>query len=203
MLAIVMAGLEAAFDRYLRLEPEIWLRLKPLEGKVIALMVEGVNHPFYLLIKADHIRVVDRYADEPSVVIRGSWLALFKAWQAADPSVATALTIEGDTSVAHQFQGIMATLDIDWEEQLSRAVGDVAAHSLGSLWRGVQHWKQRTSTTWSRNSTEYLQQELQALPPRHAVEQFLNAVDTLREDADRLTVRVERLRRYSVIGDVL
>jgi ubiquinone biosynthesis protein UbiJ len=203
MLAVVISGLETVFDRYLRLDPEFWLRLMPLDGKVIALTIDGMSQAVYLLIEAERIRILDRYHGEPSVSIRGSCWALLKAWQTADPGMASTLIIEGDTDVARQFQALMVGLDIDWEEQLSRSVGDVAAHTLGSLWRGVRRWGQQTSTTLSRNSTEYLQQELHALPSRHAVEQFLNAVDTLREDADRLMVRVERLRRHSIVGDSL
>jgi len=39
------------------------------------------------------------------------------------------------------------------------------------------------------------------LPPRQAIEQFLHAVDLLREDVDRLAARVERLRRRPMIGE--
>lgn len=92
-------------------------------------------------------------------------------------------------------------MDVDWEEQLSKAVGDVAAHQLGNLWRGLRGWGRRSADTLVRDGVEYLQQELHALPPRPAVEQFLSAVDTLREDADRLTARIERLRRRTAAGD--
>jgi len=39
------------------------------------------------------------------------------------------------------------------------------------------------------------------LPPRHAVERFMNEVDQAREGADRLTARIERLRRRMAVGD--
>ena len=78
---------------------------------------------------------------------------------------------------------------------LSKLVGDVAAHQIGRFQRGVRDWGRQTGETLLRDGAEYLQQEAQALPPRHAVEQFLSAVDVLREDADRLAARVDRLRR--------
>ena len=111
------------------------------------------------------------------------------------------MTIEGDAAVGREFQTALARLDIDWEEQLSRLVGDAAAHQVGRFWHGFQAWGQRASATLRRDGGEYLQWELRVLPPRPAVEQFLSAVDALREDTDRLAARIERLRRRLASGD--
>ncbi|MBK8183897.1 MAG: SCP2 sterol-binding domain-containing protein [Candidatus Competibacteraceae bacterium] len=192
--AVLMTGLQAAFNYYLRLDPEIPPRLAALEGKVIVVELEGFGQTVYLLPSAGEIRVVERYEGEPSVSIRGTLPALLRGWR-RDRAIDAGLTIEGDADVGREFQAILTQMDIDWEEQLSRLIGDAAAHQVGSSWRSLRGWSRRAAATLSRDGTEYLQQELRALPPRHAVEHFLSAVDTLREDADRLTVRVERLRR--------
>jgi ubiquinone biosynthesis protein UbiJ len=194
---VIAAGLEMALNQYLRLDPDIPPRLAALDGKVIAIE-PGVGLSFYLLPSADGVRVVDRYEGEFSVRIRGPLVALARQWR--DQRVDGGIAVEGDTAVGREFQTILAGLDIDWEEQLSRVVGDAAAHHLGNLWRGFRGWGRRTFDILSRDGAEYLQQELRALPPRHAVERFLSAVDILREDADRLAVRIERLRRQIAAG---
>ena len=192
--AVIAAGLETALNQYLRLDPEIPPRLAALDGKVIVIEMDGVGQSFYVLPSASGVRVMDRYEGEPAVRIRGTLVALARQWR--DRRVVDGgIAVEGDTAVGREFQTILAGLNIDWEEQLSRVVGDAAAHQLGNLWRGFRGWGRRTSDILSRDGAEYLQQELRALPPRHAVEHFLSAVDTLREDADRLAARIERLRR--------
>lgn len=199
-LHVIAAGLETALNQVLRLDPEISPGLAGLNGTVIAIEPEGLGMTFYLLPGIDGIRVVDRYDGEPTVRIRGAPLALARRWR-GHRSAGDDISVEGDPAVGREFQAILAQLDIDWEEQLSKVVGDVAAHQLGKLWRGFRAWSRRTSDTLLRDGGEYLQQELRALPPRPVVERFLSAVDVLREDTDRLAARIERLRRRVAAGD--
>lgn len=200
MPAVAVAGLEAVVNRYLRHDPDILPRLAALDGAVIAIEPDGVGPNLYLLLGVAGVRVVDRWQGEPTVRIRGTLMALARQWRGQRVS-GSEIAVEGDTAVGREFQAILAHAEIDWEEQLSKAVGDAAAHQLANLWRDLRGWGRRTSDILSRDGVEYLQQELRALPPRHAVERFLGAVDTLREDTDRLAARVKRLRRRAAAGD--
>lgn len=198
--AIFAAGLETAFNRIVRLDPAMSPRLAALNGKIIAIELDGLGMTFYLLPGAGGVQVVDQYEGEPTVRIRAAPLTLARQWRGYQ-ATAGELAIEGDAAVGREFQAILAQMDIDWEEQLSRVIGDPVAHQVGAFWRGLRDWGRRTGATLSRDGAEYLQHELRALPPRPAVEQFLSAVDTLREDADRLAARIERLRRRLAAGD--
>jgi ubiquinone biosynthesis protein UbiJ len=193
--AIIAASLEAVFNPVLRLDPDTQSRLAALEGKVIAIEPEGLGLTLYLLPGVHGVRVLDQYAAEPTVRIRGKPLALARQWRGRG-TASSNITIEGDATVGREFQTALARLDIDWEEQLSRRVGDAAAHQAGRFWREFRAWTQQAGDILGRDGGEYLQRELRVLPPRPAVEQFLSAVDTLREDADRLAARIERLRRW-------
>ena len=197
--AFIAAGLETALNRYLRLDPEVWPRLAELEGVVIAIEPEGLGMALYLLPGSQGIRVADHCEGEPTVRIRGAWPALIRQWRGQ--AVGGEISVEGDSAVGRQFQTLLARLDIDWEEHLSKVVGDALAHQLGTLWRGFHDWRRRAETTLLQDGGEYLQQELRALPPRPAVESFLRAVDVLREDADRLEARMARLRRQRAGDD--
>ncbi|MCB1776402.1 MAG: SCP2 sterol-binding domain-containing protein [Candidatus Competibacteraceae bacterium] len=191
--AFIAAGLETALNYYLRLDPEVWPRLAELEGAVIAIEPEGLGTALYLSPGSQGIRVADHCEGEPTVRIRGALPALVRQWRGQ--AVGEEISVDGDSAVGRQFQILLIRLDIDWEEHLSKVMGDALAHQLGALWRGFHDWRQRTSATFLRDGGEYLQQELRALPPRPAVESFLSAVDVLREDADRLEARMTRLRR--------
>lgn len=197
--AFIAASLETVLNPVLRLDPDTRSRLAALEGKVIAIEPEGLGLTLYLLPGVQGVRVLDQYAGEPTVHIRGAPLALARQWRGRGSS--NGVTIEGDAAVGRELQTALAQLDIDGEEQLSRLLGDAAAHQLGRFWRGFQAWGRQTGDLLGRNSGEYLQHELGILPPRPAVEQFLSAVDTLREDTDRLAARIERLRRGLATDD--
>ncbi|MBL8259923.1 MAG: SCP2 sterol-binding domain-containing protein [Candidatus Competibacteraceae bacterium] len=199
-LAFIATALETALNYALRLDSDSLPRLAALEGKVIAIEMEGVGR-LYVAPKSQYIRVVDQHESEPSVWIRGAPLALFRQWRGGPAAKGNGVAIEGDAALARDFQRLLARLDIDWEEQFSRWIGDAAAHQLSNFWRGFRGWGQRVSGVAARNSAEYLQQELALFPPQHAVERFLAEVDQVREGADRLTARIERLRRRLAGGE--
>jgi ubiquinone biosynthesis protein UbiJ len=191
--ATIAAGLETVLGLALRLDPDLRSPLAALEGKVIAIEPQGLGLTLYLLPGVHGVQVRDQYAGEPTVRIRGTPLVLARQWRGR--GTASGVTIEGDAAVGREFQTALAGLDIDWEEPLSRLFGDAIAHQVGRFWRGFHAWDQRAGDILRRDGGEYLQRELRVLPPRPAVEQFLSAVDTLREDVDRLAARIERLRR--------
>jgi len=199
MSAAIAAGLETVLNQVLRLDLDAQSRLAALEERVIALDLEGLGVTLYLLPGARGVRVVDQYVGEPTVRIRGAPLALARQWRGR--GTFSDITIEGDAAVGREFQTALARLDIDWEEWLSQRVGDAVAHQVGRFWRGFQVWGQQAGDILRRDGGEYLQRELRVLPPRPAVEQFLSAVDALREDTDRLAARIERLRRRLATGD--
>ncbi|MBL8250909.1 MAG: SCP2 sterol-binding domain-containing protein [Candidatus Competibacter sp.] len=199
-LALIATALETALNYSLRLDPDSSPRLAGLDGKIIAIELEGWGR-LYVLPRAQSIRVLDRHEGEPAVRVRGAPSALFRQWRDAAAGGGQGVAIEGDAALAREFQTLLARWNIDWEELFARWVGDAAAHQLGNLWRGFRGWGQRLSAILARNSAEYLQQELALLPPQHAVERFLNEVDQVRESADRLTARIERLRRRLAGGE--
>lgn len=191
--AVLAAGLETALNRYLQLDPDMLPQLVPLDGVVIAIEPEGLGLTLYLFPNSQGVRVTNSYEGEPTVRIRGTPRARIQQWRGQPTG--SDITIEGDAATGQQFQTLLARLDIDWEEQFSKVIGDAAAHQVSQLWRGFRSWGQQTSATLLRDSGEYLRQELRALPSRPAVESFLSAVDVLREDADRLEARIARLCR--------
>ena len=73
-------------------------------------------------------------------------------------------------------------------------IGDVAAHRLGEISRGVGRWGRDARSTMSANIREYLQEESRDVPSRYETDKFNENVSTLRDDVDRLEARVNRLQ---------
>jgi ubiquinone biosynthesis accessory factor UbiJ len=103
--------------------------------------------------------------------------------------------IDGDAELAQKFRELALLLRPDLEEELSLVLGDVPAHQLGRFARAALGWTRKAATTTVRNVAEYLGHERQDLVPRSEAEQFLQGVDTLREDVDRLAARIALLTR--------
>ncbi|HEV2213569.1 MAG TPA: sterol-binding protein, partial [Gammaproteobacteria bacterium] len=67
------------------------------------------------------------------------------------------------------------------------------AHQIGNAVRDFLGWGRDAANRLSKDLAEYLQYESRDLPPRHEVDDFLTGVDRLRDDAERLAARLQRL----------
>jgi ubiquinone biosynthesis protein UbiJ len=105
------------------------------------------------------------------------------------------MEIIGDTGLAQRFQQIIRNLEIDWEEHLSHWFGDMTAHKLVRILTQTSELLKETHRTISMDISEYLRYEKDMLPDREEVEEYIAAVDVLRNDAERLQLRIARLQK--------
>lgn len=202
LFAALTATLETAFNTWLKLDAETHgnalERLQALQGKLICLHISNPDLKLYFLPTADTVRVTTDYDAEPDVTIHGSALALMRLSQAEDTGKAMleqGIKIDGDMGLGNRFSDILRDIDVDWEELLSRVVGDVVAHQMGQLARTTKGWLDDSAHAMRLNTQEYLQEEARLLPAEAEIRQFLDEVDTLRMDVDRLEARIKRLEQ--------
>jgi ubiquinone biosynthesis accessory factor UbiJ len=182
-------------SRVLRLDSETLRRLGEMEGKIIRLDLGEAERALtiYVLPSAQGLRFAREHDGAPHVTLRGT-IPVF-ARLARTGIAAGELQISGDIELGSRFKRILEGIDLDWEEPLSRVLGDVVAHRVGETVRSVFGWGRRAADHLARDTVEYFQEESRLLAPRVRVEEFLKAVDTLRLDADRLQKRLEQLER--------
>ena len=193
---VVTAAIEVAVNQVLALDPDTVVRLREINGKVIASELQGLDVAIYLIPSNTGLNVFGHFAGEPDTTLRGTPVGMLRmglAENASDSFFAGEVEISGDVELGGQFREILDGLDIDWEEHLSQITGDVVANRVGSFVRDAVDWGRKTLDTLGRDGAEYLQEESRDLPNRFEMEAFLTAVDTLRTDVDRLEARIERL----------
>jgi len=191
-----LSALEAAINHCLQFDPDARQRVRALTGKVVGIEVLGLNLKFYLLPDSVGLQLRGECDGDVDVWLRGAPLSMMRMGLAGDQQKALFagdVEIVGDTEVGEHIRDIMNELDLDWEEQLSKLVGDVVGHKIGNVVRGVADWAAQTRSTVEQDVSEYLQEESCLLPHREEVGPFLEAVDTLRADVDRMEARVQRL----------
>ena len=193
---LLLAGLEIAINRYLAMDSDSLTRLGELRGKVIAVELRGLNVTLHRAPHGGGIQLLNDFAATPDTVISGTPVALARAGVGGDRSTLFAgdVEIRGDVPLGQRFEAVLRGIDIDWEEQLSRVVGDVVAHQVGNLVRDTLDWGAKCADTLGRDLGEYLQEERRQLPHGEEVEAFVLAVDKLRDDTARLEARLKRLR---------
>lgn len=204
MAPLPLAFLEIAINRYLRLDPRALDRLAALSGCSVAIELVGLPHTLRLDLGPDGVCLAtsdDRAAD---ALVRGTPGTLLRMLTASDASgrlFTGEVTLEGDTELVQRIKAIVDDMDVDWEETLSRLVGDTVAHQAGNLARGVAAWQRTARQTLRQDLADYLVEELRLVPCREEAATFSDSANTLRDDVDRLEKRVERLSRVMEGGE--
>ncbi len=166
-----------------------------LSAKVVAIRVRNTALAAYFVVNDEALDLVTSSEDEPDVVITGSIITLARmAGQSGEAAIRDgSLDLTGDAETAKEFQQLLAFAQPDVEEELSGIVGDVTAHRLGEIARGVGRWGRDARSTMGANLREYLQEESRDAPSRYEVDAFSSNVSTLRDDVDRVEARLNRL----------
>lgn len=196
--------LERLINKILAQDEETLEALAGLRGKVIGLEFSQTRLRFFLLPGAWGLRIQADLEAGPDVWIKGTpanFLKLLRAARAEAPGLPADLQIMGDIALAQRFQAILRALDIDLEGPLARLVGDALAVQISRLASGAGRYLSDSGRSLALNLSEYLRFEIRLLPDDLQVREFCDAVDTLRQDADRLAQRLARLEQSAGAGD--
>lgn len=197
MRDLALQGMETTLNTLIDLDGRAAARLQPDHGRVVAIALRGTSLAFYFIPDQNgHLQLFGDYEAGAECTIEGSPLDLMRA---SDKSQSSAqlfgghISLSGDTELGHRFSDTLGSLNIDWEEQLAKLIGDVAAHEVGRGTRDAVNEGQRISGLMQQNLSEYLTEEARLLPHRYEVEEWLHDIDTLRDDVERLQARVALL----------
>jgi ubiquinone biosynthesis protein UbiJ len=145
----------------------------------------------------DRIDVAGHYEGKPDTLLTGTPASLFRlaVIHSGDQLFDSGVEFHGDTEKGERFRDILASVDIDWEELLSRLMGDSIAHQIGNVARSVTAAASRGLTSLEKDVSEYLREESRLVPTAIEVDNLLEEIDTLRLDTDRLEARIQRLEK--------
>jgi len=171
-------------------------RLAELENKTICIEFTVPILRFFLIPGKDGIAVIDQYDGEVEMTLTGPLSDFIRLGTQGVKSKFFSegqITIQGNAEVGHAFQKILSGIDLDWEELLSRVIGDTPARKLGNVIRGLEWWVTQILELSRENLGDYLKEEKQLLATPLAVERLENSVDNFRADVDRLEQRIDKL----------
>lgn len=190
-----LTPLESLLNRNLAASAAARALCKRLDSKVLALRVEGAPLSIYCKSHGAHVTLATEHEGTPDATLSGTPLSLLRLAGAAPEGAVRggSVQIQGDAEVAQAFSELLREARPDLEEELSRVLGDVAAHQIGKAARSALAFARRASGTLAQNIAEYLQEEGRDVPSRTEADELLRGVDALREDVDRLEARLALL----------
>ena len=164
-------------------------------GRTLVVAIRDTSFACTLGFDDDRITLSAEWPDDADAAIEGTPSGLWSLARSGslDAFQSGRVSVTGDTELAGDVQKFVRYARPDFEEELSRIVGDVAAYQVGSFVRQARAWGQQAAQTINANVGEYLQEESRAAPTPFETEEFMTAVEDLRDAAERLAARLERI----------
>jgi ubiquinone biosynthesis protein UbiJ len=192
----LLAAAERGINRILALDGTAQARLAGLSGKVIEIDCAAPAVRLFILPHAEGLRLARQWAAPADCVLRAPASTLLRL---AGSRQKTALLhrpdvqIDGDSGVLMELSAVLQGLELDWEYELSRWIGPVASHFVGSRLRGASHWAEQSIDSLRLDLKDYLAEETGSLVGAQEAEARFAELDALKLALDRLEARVERL----------
>lgn len=181
----------------LLLESEPWARerLAPFAGEAMELRAPPL--PALRLLIADGGRLSAANPDPhkeaiPSLVIELGSGALAAALK-GEEHLLRAIQVEGNAQLASEVMFLFRHLRWDAEEGLASVFGDVAAHRLAGVARGIAAWHADAAQRIAQALVEYSTEEKSLLVKRGELEGSAVLLARLRDGLERMEKRIERL----------
>ncbi|MGA9333188.1 MAG: SCP2 sterol-binding domain-containing protein [Rudaea sp.] len=189
-------ALEGALNRAVAMDQATRERLAAIEGQRIGIELRGMNLALAISVKEQRL-CIGPHQDAPGDLnlraAPGSLLAM--ALRRGEDSVLPPgkVEISGDAELARRVEKLARDFRPDIEEALARTFGDVIGVPLSRALQRAFAWSRESTRAMAHNAAEYLREESRDLIAPAEMEEFLDDVDALRERADRLEARVQRL----------
>ena len=192
-----IAGLEAAINAALRLDPGSRQRLAELDGHVFHWQCTSPALDLYF-IPGEEVRLCGLYEAPVDTNLKGSAQEFFKLATASDPASALIngeLELHGDSQALIALQKIGSQLDIDWEQPITDLFGDVAGHMISEGLRGMHQFGLQLLRGLKRQADDYLFEEASLTPARWETEQLFDQIDDSVQRSERLQAKLGRLKQ--------
>ncbi len=198
LLTALGRALEAALNRAVALDDETQQRLKALNGRAIAIDFSGVGVAMRIAVENDRLQVGPAFAADADLKLRASpasFLAMAFRRSESTALPAGKVEISGDAELARRIEKLARNFQPDIEEAFTRVFGDVIGYQIAQAFKRAFDWSRESAKNLLQDSADFLRDESRDLVAPAEMEQFLDEVDTLRDDTDRLEARIARLRQ--------
>lgn len=185
------------FNRVLSDYPAARHRLRAHHGKVIAAQVGPVQTRMRITTEGEMELVGDSGAAtsapdaDVSLTIP---LSLLPGLATKEATALRQIEFTGDSELAATLSDIARNIEWDMEADLSRVVGDVAAHRIVDTAQRARAWQTDAGQRLTANVAEYLTEERRAFISTRELEDLAQQNEILRDDLARLDARLIKIQ---------
>lgn len=172
--------------------------LQPFAGKSVRITIAPVHSTLVILEDGSLAMAGETNVPDASIHIAPSLLPRLIA---KDEAAKLQIEVTGDTHLATALAKVLSHLHWDYEDDLSKLVGDVPANKIGSFARNSVQSLKGAGINFASMLSEYWQEEKPMLAKKRHVDQFNHDVDHLRSDVERFEKRLQKLAKAHQTSD--
>jgi len=192
---LVTAVIETSLNTLIKDDPNLVRRLARLKGQVIQVHLKELNKTLTFVF-SQQIDVLANYEGQPDCYLS---LHLSVLPELREQSNITKLIkqdkliLEGDIQLAQKFSQLMTDCKPDIEEWLSRATGDVVAHTLVQGVKGIGSLMSSQLNKHQHHLAQVLTEEWRIAPAPLEIAHFCDQVDEIKSQSARLEAKIATL----------
>ncbi len=193
----LLGAIEIALNRYLALDEDVLAQCAALDGRSLSVSIEDLEWQIVVVFVPAGVIVLPE-GEAPDVRIRGRSNALLRMARsqfAGRGEMPGGIEVSGDAALLDRVRRMARAIGFDIEELLATVMPGPSAYRAASLLRRLADWAGRSASTLALDSAEYLREETRDLVHRADLEQWMDAVDELRDGVDRAEARLRRLEK--------
>ncbi len=197
---LLCAAFEKVIAKALSLNLSDTSQLTLLEGKALAVTLTELGFPLLFTVNNKQILVTTSVDHEQELISDctvntsiKTLIELKKSQQLTELIKQDKLDIIGDIKVAQQFAQLAETLNIDWQSELAKHIGDVATYKLGLFGKLILGTVKTSAKQIEADATEWLVHEKRLIVTQHQVDDFNQQVNEVAEQTLTLSTRIEKL----------
>ncbi len=192
-MSLLLSPIEFALNKALEQDGETQAKLVSFDQRRIAVIINNIDTTLAIFFNKQKLELSNDTPDSADLIISGDAFTLAKLGSDPESLFSAEIDINGDVQFAKQLKDLLEGFDFDWEAQLAKFTGDTLAYPIAHSLKQAGSWIKTTHQSLQLSTVEYLKEEAQLLPDKSQIKDYLNAIDTLRADFDRLEARINRL----------
>lgn len=183
-----------ALNHLLHQNPWAADRLRPFAGKTLRFNLPPLTVDVTLVDSGQFVPAVEQAEIDAGITLTPTAALRLLVSREFD---STAVRLDGDADLATAVGKVLQQLEWEYEEDLSRLIGDIPAHQLVGLGRRVAGETKRQLRALGEMFADYWQEEQPLIAKQRHLDAFSRDVDRLRDDIARLVKRIEKLEKQS------
>lgn len=194
--AALIESIEAALNLLLKTRPMLCERLTKLSGKSLRIVLLPQNWSLLVRLHGEGVELSQQPDAEADVTLKGELSVLLKlVTEPRSVLFGQGAEVEGDVSLLQRIQKALREPGLDWELWLSEQLGDLPTSALTQAFKPLYESVQEGQSSLSRNLKSYLQEEIEALPPRAEYEIWADQVNAAHQRLEQLERRIASLSK--------